>query len=158
MYLINSRSATFILGQEVAEVQEWATGIWCRLLKGRPRLVKRDWFRLESMIREKAENGFRSIQYSPRIMVIWDDRKRNGWQFLTYLGFSEEESAHTMARWLSQKGFDGTVRRSKRLKTCSWEVKVRGLPWEWVETLIQKDLNTEERIKINQLGEMVLQG
>jgi hypothetical protein len=86
MYLINSRSATFILGQEVAEVQEWATGIWCRLLKGRPRLVKRDWFRLESMIREKAENGFRSIQYSPRIMVIWDDRKRNGWQFLTYLG------------------------------------------------------------------------
>jgi hypothetical protein len=84
---------------------------------------------------------FQWEQLSPRVGVMTDRQRRNGWFQLAYLGFTNKALADKFIRWLAKTAPAKRVelRPAKRLEGMRWELKIEGLDPVILHHCIQKD-------------------
>jgi hypothetical protein len=94
------------------------------------------------LAQKRAESqGFKWQEISDRILLLRDPERRNGWSYLTYVGFRTKAEAEKCLSYLVKAQAAGVIegpRPTERVETGKWELKIRDLNPAALDAMIRK--------------------
>jgi hypothetical protein len=101
--------------------------------------------RLKAQLQAETQ-GFIWEEISDRILLLHDPQRRNGWSYLTYLGFRTKADAEKCLSFLLKSQAAAAVegpRAAERVAVGKWELKILDLNPEALAAIARKQAQAE---------------